>query len=80
MKPLEGNSGLSFPNIGMIYSEKTLGEIGIHDRMTMLISLRPYDTGKKLSKIVSIIDNRSNELLAIEQWRDGILATLYQSN
>jgi VanZ family protein len=80
VKPLAENSGLAFTNIGMVYSEKTMGETGITDSMAIEISIKPFSTGRRLSKVVTLINEKGNELLAIEQWTDALMATLYDSN
>jgi len=64
----------------MVYSEQTMGTIGITDSMAIAISIKPFNTGRRLSKIVTFINEKGNELLAIEQWTDALMATLYDTN
>lgn len=78
VKHIEKSNCVEFSNIGIMYSEKTMEEIGITDSMTIVFSLRPSKTERQLSKIVTFINEESHELLAIEQWTDCVLATLYQ--
>jgi hypothetical protein len=49
VKPLAEKNGLTFTNLGMIYSKRTMGAIGITDSMAIAFSIRPYSTGKRLS-------------------------------
>jgi hypothetical protein len=66
------DSTLVFTNIGMVYSEKTLGEIGISDAMTIVMRLKPRRTVRRLSRILTIINNERKEIFAINQWIDGV--------
>ncbi|MBN1578696.1 MAG: hypothetical protein JW913_19185 [Chitinispirillaceae bacterium] len=76
-----GNTNsLAFTNIGMAYSKKTIGEIGISDSMSIIAALKPYRTGRRLSKIIAIIDDDGHYLLTVDQWMKGIEDTLWDGN
>ncbi len=77
---LKDKSALSFTNIGMAYSQQTLEKIGVSDAITLIATLKPYRTGRQLSKVFSVIDKDGNELLACEQWQKGLTITLWDAS
>jgi VanZ family protein len=69
---LQDKNAIAFQNIGMAYSKQTLGAINISNSLSIITSLKPYRTGYRLSKILSIIDRNGNELLVLQQWKKGL--------
>jgi hypothetical protein len=74
---LREQNGISFSNIGMAYSKGTCSDIGITNSISIAVALKPYQIGRRLSKIISIIDENGHDLLAIEQWEDTLMATAW---
>jgi VanZ family protein len=74
---LQDKNGINFQNIGMAYSQKTLGEIGISDSISIVAELKPFRTGRQLSKIISIVDDEGRELLVFQQWQKGVEVVLW---
>ncbi|MBN1307999.1 MAG: VanZ family protein [Chitinispirillaceae bacterium] len=72
VKWLENRNGIAFTNIGMVYGEKTLGEIGVDDSISIVMVIRPYRTARKSSRIAAIIEKNGDELFTIDQWMMGI--------
>jgi VanZ family protein len=73
----QDKNGIKFQNIGMAYSQKTLGEIGISDAISIIVVLKPYRTGRVLSKAISIVDVDGHELLVLQQWQKGLEVVLW---
>jgi glycopeptide antibiotics resistance protein len=76
---LQDQNSLSFQNIGMVYSKKTLGDIGISNNIYLVMKLKPYRTGRRLSKILSIIDSDGDERMTLEQWKKGLMVSLWDT-
>jgi VanZ family protein len=76
---LQDRNGINFKNIGMAYSQKTLGEIGISDSISIVAELKPFRTGRQLSKIISIVDDEGRELLVFQQWQKGVEVVLWDT-
>jgi VanZ family protein len=74
---LGDGGGIAFPNGGMVYSRGTLGEIGISDSLSIAFTIKPYRTGRQLSKVVSLIDGEGRALLEVEQWSTELLVTMW---
>ena len=74
---LDDGSGMAFSDVGMAYSRGTLGDVGISDSLSLALTIKPYRTGRQLSKIVSLVDAKGRALLEIEQWMAGLLVTVW---
>lgn len=70
-KYLTHGNGIVFSNIGMIYSEKTLGEIGISDSLTILARIKPY-WNRGAAQFLTIVDQNGAELFSVGQNRKHI--------
>lgn len=77
---LENRNGIVFKNAGMVYSEKKLEKAGISDELSIVAVLHPYRACKKLSKIITIIDDNGKDILSVEQWINEIMVTLFDSS
>jgi VanZ family protein len=73
----QDKNGIKFQNIGMAYSQNTLAKIGISDAISIVAVLKPYRTGRVLSKVISIVDAEGNELLVLQQWQKGLEVVLW---
>ncbi len=76
----ENSNDIAFTNIGMVYSKKVLGEIGISDSMSIIMAIKPYRTGRILSRIIAIVNDDGNDLFTVDQWMKGIEITLWDGN
>lgn len=66
-----GNKHLVFTNIGMMYSREQLRSIGIVDSFSVIVTLKPQSVGRRLSRIVSLLDSNGNARFTLDQWMDG---------
>ncbi len=78
-KWFEDRNGIYFEKYGIIHSENELQKLTIFDEINIVMALRPYHIDKKLSKIITIIDKKNKEILAVEQWTDELMVTVYSS-
>jgi VanZ family protein len=69
---LEDGSGISFTDVGMAYSRGILAEIGISDSFCIAFTMKPYSTGRQLSRVLSLVDGKGRTLLQVDQWRTGL--------
>ena len=72
---LPGENGIAFKNISMIHSDTTLGAIGITDSITITAAIKPYSF-KRLSRFLTIVNKRGDELLSVDQWGKSLTASL----
>ena len=70
-------TAIVFSNIGMAYTKGTLGEIGITDSLCLRTIIKPYRTGRRLSRIFAVINEKGYPLLTLDQWQKGVELTLW---
>jgi VanZ family protein len=72
---LRHGNGIAFTNIGMMYSEKMLGAIGITDSMIITAEVKPYSK-KWFGRFFTIINEHGDEILYVNQWWNSIIVLL----
>lgn len=69
-------NGIVFSNLGMIYSQKTLGSLGITDSITIIADLKPA-SDSQCFRFLTVIDSLGNEQFFVSQWKKNMFIALY---
>jgi VanZ family protein len=75
---LKQGYGIAFTNTSMIYSEKTLGETGFNDSVTITADINPR-LDLHSARFLTIIDPKGEELLSVNQWKNNLFVSLYDA-
>ena len=76
---LKSKNSLLLKNIGIVYSEKTLGALGIDSSVQIEITLQPFATSRKLSRIITVIDDNGDDIITVDQWINGIEISVWET-
>lgn len=76
---LPKSTGLSIGYIGMLRSEKPLGDLGVSSAISIAVALRPYHTRRWLASILSVVGHDGKNILSVDQWKNGIEINLWDN-
>jgi glycopeptide antibiotics resistance protein len=72
---LRYGDGIAFTNIGMVYSEKMLGAIGITDSIIITAEVKPYSKNW-FGRFFTIINEHGDEIFYIDQQKKNLIVSL----
>lgn len=73
---LQQGNGIAFTDVGMIHSEKMLGEIGITDSIIITAEVLS-SSNKRLGRFVAIVNQKGDEIFYVDQWRKNLFVSLH---